>query len=73
MTSFLGRRLSRKEDLIADLWKRFGQRDLNTRARLRQIMNLLLLAPDIQEQILELASVTARRDPMTERQLRCVA
>ena len=41
-----------------------------TRAKLSQIMDLLLLAPDIQEQILFLPAVEAGDDPMTERQLR---
>ncbi len=41
-----------------------------TRARLSQIMNLLNLAPDIQEQILHLPRVERGRDPVTERDLR---
>lgn len=41
-----------------------------TRARMTQIMNLLLLAPEIQEEILELPLVTNGRDPVSERQLR---
>ena len=46
-------------------------RQLNlTRARISQIANLLLLAPAIQEEILELPPVTNGRDPITERQLR---
>jgi hypothetical protein len=44
-----------------------------TRARLTQIMDLLLLAPDLQEQILELPRVTRGRDPVTEREIRAVA
>ncbi len=44
-----------------------------TRARVTQIMNLLHLAPDIQEQILHLPLVTRGRDPITERDLRPVA
>lgn len=43
-----------------------------TRARVTQIMNLLHLAPDIQEEILHLPSVTKGRDPITERHLRDV-
>lgn len=43
-----------------------------TRARVTQIMNLLHLAPDIQEAILHLPRVTAGRDPLTERELRAV-
>jgi hypothetical protein len=41
-----------------------------TRARLTQIMNLLCLAPDIQEQLLFLPPSTGGRDAITERQLR---
>jgi hypothetical protein len=40
-----------------------------SRARMTQIMNLLLLAPRIQEEILEM-TVGAGRDSLTERQLR---
>ncbi len=41
-----------------------------TRARITQITNLLLLAPAIQEAILELPPVTNGRDPVSERTLR---
>jgi hypothetical protein len=41
-----------------------------TRARMTQIMNLLLLAPEIQEVILDLPPMTTGRDPVTERMLR---
>ncbi len=41
-----------------------------TRARVTQIMNLLHLAPDIQEAILALPRVEQGRDPVTERDLR---
>jgi hypothetical protein len=41
-----------------------------TRARVTQVMNLLLLAPEIQEAVLDLPEVTNGRDPVTERQLR---
>lgn len=44
-----------------------------TRARVTQIMNLLHLAPDIQEAILFLPRVEQGRDPITERDLRPVA
>lgn len=44
-----------------------------TRARLTQIMNLLLLAPDIQEQILEMPRIETGRAPITEREMRGVA
>ena len=41
-----------------------------TRARMTQIANLLLLAPEIQEAILDLSPVTNGRDPVSERALR---
>jgi hypothetical protein len=41
-----------------------------TRARMTQIMNLLLLAPDIQEAILNLPRVTRGRDRIVETDLR---
>jgi len=41
-----------------------------TRARMSQIMNLLNLAPDIQEALLFLPRVEGGRDPVTERELR---
>ena len=44
-----------------------------TRARVTQIMNLLHLAPDIQEAILYLPRVTEGDDPLAERNLRPVA
>jgi len=44
-----------------------------TRARLTQIMNLLLLAPDIQEELLFLPRTTDGRDPVAEPQVRPVA
>ena len=43
-----------------------------TRARLTQIMNLLNLAPDIQEALLFLPRVERGEDPLTERELRSV-
>jgi len=43
-----------------------------TQPRMTQIMNLLHLAPDIQEAILHLSPVDAGRDPVTERHLRAV-
>ena len=43
-----------------------------TRARMTQIMNLLQLAPDIQEEILFLPPITSGKDPITERDLRQV-
>lgn len=44
-----------------------------TRARVTQIMNLLHLAPDIQEAILFLPRVVEGRDPITEHDLRPIA
>ncbi len=44
-----------------------------TRARMTQVANLLLLAPKIQEGILNLSHVTRGEDPVTERSVREVA
>jgi hypothetical protein len=44
-----------------------------TRARLTQIMNLLMLAPDIQEALLFLPTVEEGRDPVKEWQVRPIA
>ena len=44
-----------------------------TRARLTQIMNLLCLAPELQEEILFLPATERGRDAVTERQLRPIA
>lgn len=44
-----------------------------TRARITQIMNLLHLAPDVQDELLHLPRVTSGDDPIFERQLRSVA
>ena len=43
-----------------------------TRARMTQISQLTLLAPDIQEVILHLASVESGPDTVTERDLRSI-
>ena len=43
-----------------------------TRARVTQIMNLLLLVPDIQEEILFLPPPTEGSDKVTERDVRAV-
>ena len=40
-----------------------------TRARVTQILNLVLLAPDIQDRILDLEAIDGR-EPLTERRLR---
>lgn len=44
-----------------------------TRARVTQIMNLLYLAPDIQDAVLNLPRVEQGRDPVTERDLRPIS
>ena len=44
-----------------------------SRARLTQVMNLLLLAPDIQEEVLFLPRTIHGRDPIAEPQVRPVA
>jgi len=44
-----------------------------SRARVTQVMNLLHLAPAIQEEILFLPRVTAGCDPIAERHLRTIA
>ncbi len=49
---------------------RYGQ---VTRARMTQIMNLLLLTPDIQETILNLPQTTRGRDDITIRRLNSIA
>lgn len=41
-----------------------------TQPRITQVMNMLHLAPDIQEELLFLPLVTQGRDPITEKQLR---
>jgi hypothetical protein len=51
----------------ADIGRRTGL----TRARVTQIANLTLLAPDIQEAILDM-QVTGGEDPVHERSLRAV-
>jgi hypothetical protein len=43
-----------------------------TRARVTQIVNLTLLAPAIQEEILAMPPVTTGRDQITERKLRSI-
>ena len=49
---------------------RYGQ---VTRARMTQIMNLLLLAPDIQEKLLNLPQTTSGRDTVILRELQAIA
>jgi hypothetical protein len=44
-----------------------------SRARLTQIVNLLYLAPDLQEQLLFLPTFERGRNPITEKQVRPIA
>jgi hypothetical protein len=44
-----------------------------TKPRVTQILNLLHLAPDIQEEILFMPKITEGKDPITERHLRPIA
>jgi len=44
-----------------------------SRARVTQIMNLLYLAPDVQEEVLHLPPTMSGRDAIRERQLRAIA
>jgi len=53
-------------DDLADTARKIGL----TRARVTQIANLTLLAPQIQEEILAWPAITTGRDPVTERTLR---
>ena len=51
-------------------WARAARLVGVTRARMTQIANLLLLAPEIQEKILTLSSILEGRDSITERDTR---
>ena len=57
----------------ADDYADLARRGRVTRARLTQVMNLLLLAPDIQEDILFLPRVRGGRDPIRMLDLQPVA
>jgi len=61
-----------KRGLVRD-YADIGHLGLVTRARVTQIMNLLLLAPDIQEEILVLPRIERGGNPITERHLRPVS
>ncbi len=61
-----------REGVVAD-YAEIARLGHVTRARLTQIVNLLNLAPDIQEAILLLPPVEKGRDPITERELRPIA
>jgi hypothetical protein len=54
---------------ISDLARRANV----TQPRMTQIMNLLHLAPDIQEELLNLPPVQSGDDPITERDMRPIA
>jgi hypothetical protein len=60
-----------KRGLVRD-YADIARLGLVTRARVTQIMKLLLLAPDIQEEILFLPRIEQGRDPITERHLRAM-
>ncbi|MCH7779361.1 MAG: hypothetical protein IH848_00815 [Acidobacteria bacterium] len=60
-----------RNDELDDLTEAAKRLNL-TRARVTQITNLLLLAPQIQEAILDMPLVTNGRDTITERQLRSI-
>ena len=67
----------RMQDLIRaggiDDYSALAQLGHVSRARITQIMNLLLLAPDIQEQILFLSSTSGRCDPVRLARLQPIA
>jgi hypothetical protein len=58
-----------REGVVAD-YADLARLGLVTRARMTQIMNLLNLAPDIQEEIVFLPRNGAGKDPVAERNLR---
>lgn len=57
---------------VADDYADLARLGRVTRARVTQVMNLLSLAPDIQEKILFWPAVTSGKDPISERGLRAV-
>ncbi|PID37644.1 MAG: hypothetical protein CSA65_04105 [Proteobacteria bacterium] len=74
----VARRLALAHRIAADIeagrykdYADVARRHVLTRARLTQLMNLLLLAPDIQEEVLAL-EFPVGREPVTERTLRRV-
>jgi hypothetical protein len=70
----LAHRLDRLvRDGTADRYADLARRGLVSRARVTQILNLLLLAPDIQEEILFLPRVVCGRDPVLLCQLQGIA
>ncbi len=61
-----------QEGLVAD-YAELARLGHVTRARISQIVNLLNLAPDIQEEILFLPRVLEGKEPITEHQVREIA
>lgn len=61
-----------QQGTVAD-YAALARRGRVTRARITQIMNLLLLAPDIQEAILFLPRITTGHDPIHLRQLQSIS
>src|SRR5262245_23364564 len=61
-----------REGVVADQAELAGVGHV-TRARLTQIMNLMLLAPDIQETLLFLEAATRGRQRISERDIRSIA
>ena len=59
-------------DIIAD-YAELARLQLVSRARMTQIMSLVLLAPDIQEEILYLPRVEGSRDSVAEKMVRPIA
>ncbi len=62
----------RREGEVTD-YAELARLAMVTRARMTQIMNLLLLAPDIQEEILFLPRSHGGRDPIREKAVRPIA
>ena len=60
-----------REGVVAD-YAELARLGHVTRARMTQIMNLLQLAPEIQEVVLYLSRVECGKDPITERELRTI-
>lgn len=61
------------KDRVIDDYATAAQLGHVTRARMSQIMNLLNLAPDIQEEILFMPAIESGCDPVTERDARRIS
>jgi len=61
-----------KQGLVRD-YPDLARLSLVSKARVTQIMNLLLLSPDIQEEILFLPRIINGKDPISERHIRPIA